>query len=190
MNPTRLPRCKRGSVAIELIIIIIPFLVLITGIIQLCLLQLAKVAVMRAADAAVRAAVVVLDDDPRRYGGAPRGSATGARRNEIEQAAQIAMVSVDPPVPRLPGSVAMAFSTPPAATPLPLLLTPGPTTRANLRVSFPGGPRYGNNALVTVRVDYNFVCNVPFARKAICLAGFIPLYASASLPNQGADYRY
>jgi hypothetical protein len=190
MSNQKLPRWQRGSVAIELIIIIFPFLTLILGIIQLCLLQLAKVSVMRAADAAVRAAVVVLDDDPRRYGGAARGSATGARRADIEQAAAIAMVSVDPPTPRLPGSVASALSSPPVATPLPLLLSPGPLTRGALQVSFPGGPRYGNNALVTVRVDYRFVCRVPFARRAVCPSGVMPLSSAASLPNQGANYRY
>ncbi len=51
---------------------------------------------------------------------------------------------------------------------------------------------YARDELVTVRVEYDFHCRIPMARSVLC--GFLTnrkkLVGEASLPNQGADYRY
>lgn len=53
----------RGSVAIEFIIAIIPFLMILTGVIQLALISVAKLTVHYAAVCATRAAIVVLPEN-------------------------------------------------------------------------------------------------------------------------------
>ncbi len=70
-------REQHGSINVEFLVVVTPFLMLILGIIQLVMLQVAATMTQHAANEAVRAAVVVLDDDPRYYGGAPRNSLEG-----------------------------------------------------------------------------------------------------------------
>ena len=119
-------RDRRGSINVEFLVVILPFLILILGIIQLVMLYVAATLTQHAADQAVRAAVVVLDDDPRFYGGAPRnslhggalasdpvddylerlgfggdrsGTVTGsARLQAIRGAASMALLPISPPV--------------------------------------------------------------------------------------------
>jgi hypothetical protein len=176
-----------------MVIVAVPFFLLVLGIIQLILLQAAKLGTMRAADAAVRAAVVILDDDPRRYGGAARNSAgPGSQRmRDIEMAAAIALVPFDPPVARLLPTVATALATPLPAEPMPGLMTPLPATLGKLRVTFPsGGGSFGLHARVTVRVEFDFDCLVPLARRVVCVGGTRKLLAESTLTNQGAPYTY
>jgi hypothetical protein len=61
-------------VYVEFLLAIIPVLVLFLGVCQLALVATAGAVVRHAAYAAARSAVVVLDDEPKRYGGAPRGN--------------------------------------------------------------------------------------------------------------------
>lgn len=180
-----------GVVAVELVVAAIPFFLLVLGIIQVTLLQAAKLGTMRAADAAARAAVVILDDDPRLYGGAARNSASpgSARMRDIELAAAIALVPFDPPVVRSLPTVATALATPPSAVPLPALLEPAGVL-GNLRVSLPSGGGVGMHSPVTVRVEFDFDCLVPLARRVVCAGGRRHLTAESTLTNQGAPYRY
>ena len=67
-------RNSEGSVCVEFAIVLIPLLLFVMGIAQLCLLYAAKLVVQHAATTAARAAIVVLDDEPKRYGGTPRGT--------------------------------------------------------------------------------------------------------------------
>jgi hypothetical protein len=71
---SRIPllRDQRGVAYVELLIAFMPFFVLVLGLTQLALLGQAHLAVRHAANAAVRSAVVVIDDDPARYGGTAR----------------------------------------------------------------------------------------------------------------------
>ena len=62
---------------LEFGIVITPFLMTVTGLVQLALLHVARATVRHAAATAARAAIVILDDDPRRYGGAPRNVSSG-----------------------------------------------------------------------------------------------------------------
>jgi len=58
-------------------------------------------------------------------------------------------------------------------------------------VSVAMNPFYGRSEPITVRVDYDYTCKVPWGRFVCC--GFSArkhLSAEATMPNQGAGYRY
>ena len=63
-----------GVVLVEFLMAFLPLLLLFCAITQLALIAAAGLVVQHAAVAGVRAAAVVLDDDPRFYAGAARGS--------------------------------------------------------------------------------------------------------------------
>lgn len=65
---------RAGAVYVEFLLAFFPVLVTFLGLIQLSSILCARLVVQHAASRAARAAVVVLDDDPERYGGAARGS--------------------------------------------------------------------------------------------------------------------
>jgi hypothetical protein len=67
------PVDERGAVYLEFLIAFMPVFLLFLAICQLALIAMAELVVRHAAYAAVRSAVVVLEDDPAHYGGAPRG---------------------------------------------------------------------------------------------------------------------
>lgn len=74
----------RGAAYLEALLVLGPLLTLILGITQLVLLQAASLVVQHAATRSVRSAVVVLEDDPKYFRGAPRGSVDyrGAERRQ------------------------------------------------------------------------------------------------------------
>jgi hypothetical protein len=172
-------------------------LLLFLGIGQLTLLWGAKLAVKHAASAAVRAAVVVLDDDPRLYGGEARNAVPvgSIRRGEILRAAAgrltgsgTEMLAANPDI-IFEGLLASRDRN----QPMPALLTPTAGLFQALRIFLPGndGGGFGLRDLVTVRVEHDFSCLVPFARYIVCGTGSQVLLAEqASLPNQGAPYDY
>ena len=61
---------RGGAVYVEFIVVFMPMFVLWLGMTQMGLLFAAKMVVQHAADAACRAAIVVLPDDPKYYGDA------------------------------------------------------------------------------------------------------------------------
>ena len=63
----------RGAIFIEVLMAIIPILFVFLGVSQLALLKVGQLVVTHSALRGVRAAVVILDDDPKYYQGAPRG---------------------------------------------------------------------------------------------------------------------
>lgn len=73
MSALSAARDPRGVAMLEFLIAFVPIFVLFLGLLQLALLTASQLIVKHAASAAVRSASVVLDDDPRRYDGAPRG---------------------------------------------------------------------------------------------------------------------
>ena len=75
--PARISAEQRGSVYVEFLIVILPLLFFLLALVQTARMYVGHLAVKRAANTASRAAVVILDDDPRYYGGAPRNSLTG-----------------------------------------------------------------------------------------------------------------
>ncbi len=165
-----LVRDRRGAAYVEFLIAIVPFFLFVTCVLQGALLQLGHLVTERAADAAARSAVVVLDDDPARYGGAGRNQATGQRMETIKQAADNVLAA-------LPGTSAADRD-------------------AALTVEIPGGTASVEGP-VNVRVTYRFRCAIPLARLVICSGansggtpGTFVIETQATLPNQGARYAY
>ncbi|HVW25521.1 MAG TPA: TadE family protein [Polyangiaceae bacterium] len=70
---------ERGLVYIEFLFAFVPLFLLFLGICQLALLHTAKLVVQHSAFAAVRSAIVVLDEPPDEYDGAARGDLTRGR---------------------------------------------------------------------------------------------------------------
>ncbi len=68
----------RGTASIELMICLVPVLFAFLVTAQLALLFMGRLIVQHAANRAVRSAIVILDDDPERHGGAIRGSLADA----------------------------------------------------------------------------------------------------------------
>jgi hypothetical protein len=69
-----LGRDCRGVVYVEFLVAFVPLFVMFLGTCQMALLATARIAVRQAAFAAVRTAVVVLEDAPEEFDDAPRGS--------------------------------------------------------------------------------------------------------------------
>jgi hypothetical protein len=69
-------RQSSGAVYVEVLLTILPVLVFFFGLLQLALLYTGRLVVRHAAQRAARSAVVVLEDDPKLFGGTPQGSVT------------------------------------------------------------------------------------------------------------------
>jgi hypothetical protein len=79
MTPrSQLQRDTRGAVYVEFLVIFLILLVWILSLVQTALLRHGHLAVQRAADAAARSASVVMDDDPKYYGGEARNQVTAS----------------------------------------------------------------------------------------------------------------
>ena len=182
---TSLATDRRGSTYVEFLIIIVPFALFVLCVAQTALIEFADLVVERSADAAVRSAVVVLDDDPALYAGEARNAVApgGAREGVIRRGAANALAA-------LPDGEDAQSST--------RLRVEFPTAQGSdqLRSSF------APDELVTLRVAYLFRCAVPLARRIMCrdasgaaqeidsVDSFALIRAEASLPNQGARYEY
>ncbi len=180
----RRARTERGAIHVEFLVVFLPLLALILCLVQLALIYVGKAVTQRAANAAVRAAVVVLDDDPRWYGGAPRNVATGARAEAIRQAAVIPLAALS----AASGTVERAVGLGEDGLGDALASADRATT-----VRFPDGVSVGLEADVTVEVTHRFACGVPLGRWVLCARGggrYIELHQQATLPNQGARYAY
>ena len=84
----RLRADERGGVYVEFLLAFFPMLLMFGALLQLSLLAVGGLLVEHAAVLAVRAAVVVVPDDPRFYDGAGVGSPTGRRLDDIRAAAR------------------------------------------------------------------------------------------------------
>jgi hypothetical protein len=82
----------RGSVYVEFLIAFAPILTFFLGLVQLIFLRAAHILVGHAAARTVRAAIVVLHDDPKYYDGEQAGrlGKLSHRRAAIERAAAVA----------------------------------------------------------------------------------------------------
>lgn len=160
-------RGTRGAVYVEFLAAFLPVFIMFECLVQLAGLYAAKLVVMHSAEVAARAAIVVLPDDPKYYGGEAVESCTGQRRNDIVNAAAIPLRAVQ----SITG-VKVTF----------------PSTAGG------GGDRqhFGRNDLVRVKVQATYHCQVPFASRLVCspLSRLRTLTGEAALPNNGADYEY
>lgn len=182
----------RGMIIVEFTLAFLPFMLLVLGIGQMMLLHAARLAAMHAANAAVRAAVVTLDDDERRYGGEARGTAArGSRRlREITRAAAGALVGVWPAGRNARGEAtfASAIQSPSRQSALPGLLQPPGDGDRNLHVEV---AEDGGRGMVTATVVFDYPCLVPLSRRVLCRRDNTRrLESRASLPNQATQYAY
>jgi hypothetical protein len=209
-------RDRRGAAYVEFLIVILPFLALILCIVQSALLYVGRLTVERAAETAARAAIVVLDDDPRCYGGAARntiagggsrpadpiakylsaigapagsGSSGGARLADIRDAASMVLLSISPPF-----SNKSVLETIGANKGVADATGAAAYNQNALQVSFANGSSVGLTDEVTVRVEYQYHCGVPLVRHFLCrgdgAARYFTMRAETTLPNQGANYEY
>jgi Flp pilus assembly protein TadG len=127
-----LRRDARGAVYVEFLLVFLPVFLLFLAILELGFIYAGRLVVQHASTRAARAAVVVIDDDPAFYGGAPRGrvvttgstmtpspveiflagaglgsaasdSAGGPRFRDIRSAASIPLLAVAPSAAQLEG---------------------------------------------------------------------------------------
>ena len=77
--------CESGAVYIEFLFAFVPLFLLFLAICQLSLIATAQLVVEHAALAGVRSAIVVLEDDPAHFGGAPRGSLSAGSTSGVSQ---------------------------------------------------------------------------------------------------------
>ncbi len=194
MSPrTQVARCEAGTVTVELLIAFPPVFLLFLGALQLALMYAADLVVHHAAWAAARSAVVVLDDDPKRYAneaprcitesggdssvvsgltttlgsyfpaGASGGSSSAADSGSTHSGRRLAAIQHAALLPL------SALS----SDPFPLSLL---STSSVAAVTFPASPgadelqtkqvALGNE--LTVRVTYLFTCAIPVVSALLC----------------------
>lgn len=166
---TALTGCSgtRGAVYVEFLAAFLPMFIMFECLVQIAGLYAAKLVVLHSAETAARAAVIVLNDDPKYYDGLAVGHCSGERRDAIVNAAGIplrAITSIE--------SVHLTF--------------PSTPTGHDDRQFF------SPHEMVNVRVSATYRCQVPFASRLVCnaLTKLRTLTGEASLPNNGANYDY
>jgi Flp pilus assembly protein TadG len=92
----KLLRDTRGAVYVEFLAVFMPLFIFFLSLVQLIFVQTASLVTSHAAMTAVRAAVVVLHDDPALYGGIAQGNASGPRLADITRAAAIPLSALGP----------------------------------------------------------------------------------------------
>jgi hypothetical protein len=165
--------CTRGALYVEFLIGFLPMFCFFLLLVQYGYLQTASVVVNHAAATTARAAIVVLHDDPKHYGGAPVGRLVGERKEEIERAALMVLEPIG--ARRADVDVVMKESF-------------ERDDLVELTLQF----RYRCRVPFARRV----VCGDAAAQSGGPSAGWADgedlreLAARAALPNQGADYEY
>jgi hypothetical protein len=96
-NPTRTR--ERGAVYVEVLACLVPLLVLFFCGVQLAFFAAGGLAVTHAATRGARAAIVLLEDDPEKHGGAPRGDLNAAGGGQSSAFADTLARSVPSAVP-------------------------------------------------------------------------------------------
>jgi len=211
---------QRGVAYVEFLLAFLPIFTLFLGIAQLVLLWSARIVVEHAATRAARAAVVVLDDDPRYYDGEARDAVGGAAleagdllvaMGRLGIGARTGETSVDasPAVLSRRASIELAA----ALTVAPLVArSDAQSVRdalgsdalsevanrviADLDVSIDGVVTHASldpddvAEPVTVQVSYRFACGVPVARMLVCPDGTKLITARSTLPNHRAALSY
>ena len=89
-----LVRDRRGAAYVEFILAFLPLFIFFLGIVQIALLYGASLVVEHSALRAVRTAAVVLDDDPRYYGGEDRNVLDGRNADTDDVVAKLSAMGV------------------------------------------------------------------------------------------------
>ncbi len=183
-SPQTLRSNTRGAIFIEFLFVVLPFLILLFGLAQTALMYMAGMAVKRSAATGARAAMVVLDDDPARYGGQARNTLGGQREAAIKMAAAFPLFAVES-VPKTADTLGHALR---ASSGNPYEGEQG--VQPGLKIEFPGGISSTRGSSVTVRVTYDYPCEVPVIRALMCPDGTLTLTSQSTLPNHAANLTY
>ncbi len=183
-SPQDLHSNTRGAIFIEFLFLVLPFLILLFGLAQTALMYMAGMAVKRSAATGARAAMVVLDDDPKRYGGQGRNTLGGQREQAIKMAAAFPLFAVET-VPKTADTLGHALR---ASEGNPYKTEQG--LPAGLKVEFPGGVSSARGSSITVKVTYDYPCEVPVIRTLMCPDGTLTLTSQSTLPNHAANLTY
>ena len=190
-------RRVEGAAYVEFLLAFVPILTLFLGLVQLGLLYAGNLVVQHAAHRAVRAAMVVLDDDPRYYDGEPRLVIEGAPATADDLARQLARRD-DPGAPPRARTISRRATIELAALTMIAVIEPRDgdsladalgsldlsrradavraATTLDLHVQrAPEGS--GIPPEIRIRVRHGFACRVPVVRRLICTAGRRPLEA-------------
>ncbi len=181
---SRLVADTQGAIFIEFLFVVLPFMIILLGLAQTALMYMGGMAVKRSAATAARAAMVVFDDDPKKYGGQSRNSLGGQREQAIKMAAAFPIFAIhtSPKNEDNLEHALRAWGDSPYRTQQRI--------PNGLRVEFPGGVSSGRGSSITVKVSYDYPCEVPVARAIMCPGGTIEISAQSTLPNHAANYNY
>jgi Flp pilus assembly protein TadG len=167
MTPRTLRTDQRGAVYVEFLIVFLPLFVMFMSLVQLAFVEIANLVTKHAAVGAVRAAIVVLPDNPQYYKKGDINHAEGERLEAIQAAAKARLlaVSVNP-------QVEVTFPSSPEGT--------------DNRTSFNKGDT------VRVQLKFDYPCKIPIGSRFVC--NFLSLHkklkAEAAMPLQSASYKY
>jgi hypothetical protein len=162
-----LGRDTRAAIYVEFLIAFLPLFVFFMCLLQMAGLHMAKLDALHAAQTGVRAAIVVIPDDPSKYGDVEVGKIEGKRRDQIVKAAALPLAAV-----RSAAGIKVTFP------------------------SSAGGDddltQVTRDQLVRVKVSIVYKCTIPIAKYFVCdpISNTRKLSGEAALPNQGADYSY
>jgi hypothetical protein len=190
-------------VYVEFLLAFMPIFIFFMALIQLSLIYSAKLVVDHATYRALRSAIVVLDDDPRYYGGEPRlrlnedrltagQLAAGRRRIRTSAAGDATPTNLSR---RATIELAAGLVLMPLASGSDSVDQQATRTLGNMDVTLRVGSLeienspIGRNDEVIVRVEYQYDCGIPLG-DLVCSGGKKLLTAEAALPNHGAPYPY
>lgn len=160
-------RDTRAAVYVEFLIAFLPLFVMFMCLLQMAGVHMGKLDALHAAQTGVRAAIVVIPDDPAQYGNVEVGRIEGKRRDAIVKAASLPLAAV-----RSIAGIKVTFP------------------------SSAGGSddltQVSRGDLVRVKVSVIYKCTIPIAKYFVCdpISTTRKLSGEAALPNQGADYSY
>ncbi len=87
-------RAERGAVYVETILCLVPLLTLFFGVVQLAFVASARLVVRHAAAQGARAAVVLLEDEPKHFDKAPRGDLVQGHSSGVASGLRAALSQV------------------------------------------------------------------------------------------------
>jgi hypothetical protein len=153
---------QKGGVFVEHLVAFMPTFFFFMCTFQMSELYAGRLATDHAAAAAVRAAAVVLPDDPKFYGGEPINTPGEKRTNAVRIAAIRAMA--------------------------PLVYD---QNIEDVKVDLGAGTTaIAPNAPITVTVTATFKCKVALTQLVVCSGGRRTLVSKGTLPNQAARFTY
>lgn len=172
---SRLRHDQRGAVYVETLIAFMPLLLTFFSVLQVMELYAAKLMVRRAASAAVRAAVVVLSDNPENYecenGTGPTEGSDAPKVSGAEEGAAACMLADLVEAARIVLAAGHGFRA-----------SSGPQVHVTGELS--------GHSLITAEVRASYRCFTPPFGIVCGTDRMAELSARASLPYQGADYKY